>query len=269
MYAGMTAFLGGTPVAYPLRPENGFRLDPDDLASRVTPRTHVLLMNSPHNPTGAVMGEDEIRAVAEVAEKHDLVVLSDEIYRRLTYGRDCPSIMSEPGLDRRTILASGLSKSMAMTGWRFGYGVFPGDMAKRIAPLLTHSFSCTAPFTQLAAAAALGSEEADREVARMREEFDRRRRVLVDGLNRLDGVSCHEPEGAFYAFPDVRGTGLDADRAADILLEEAAVATLPGDSFGRQGEGHLRLSYATSVDEIEEALDRIGKALAGSARSSS
>ncbi|HEY8477206.1 MAG TPA: pyridoxal phosphate-dependent aminotransferase, partial [Chloroflexota bacterium] len=255
IYASMANFVGARPVPLPLRESRAFRLDPDELASLVTPRTRLLILNSPHNPTGSVLTRDDLAAIAEVALKHDLMVLSDEIYSRILYEGEHHSIASFPGMAERTIILDGFSKTYAMTGWRLGYGIVPPPLVAPMVRLVVNSVSCTAPFTQLAGLAALEGPQHD--VERMVAEFARRRALMVDGLNAIPGIRCLPPQGAFYVFPNIQGLGLSSAEAADRLLEEAGVATLSGTAFGQHGEGYLRLSYANSRENLERALERI------------
>jgi aspartate/methionine/tyrosine aminotransferase len=239
-------------VPVPLLEERDFRLDVEDLARRLTPRTRMILLNSPCNPTGGVLEPEDLQIVAELADRHGLWVLSDEIYSRHVYeGRH----HSAWPLGRRTLLLDGFSKAYAMTGWRLGYGVLPGTLAAEVAHLLLHTQTCAPPIVQRAGLAAL--EGPDEPVQEMVAELRRRRDLFVSGLNRLPGFVCRLPRGAFYAFPNVRGTGLDSRDLARRLLEEAGVATLSGDAFGPGGEGYLRLSYANSRTNLEIALRRI------------
>ncbi len=252
MYASIAAATGAVPVPLPLREQNGFRLDPAELRSLVSPRTRVLVLNSPHNPCGSVLTGAELEQVAEIALSHDLVVLSDEIYSSLGYDGACPSVLSIVGMPQRTVLLDGWSKTFAMTGWRLGYGVFPTWLVEPVTRLLVNSVSCVPEFTQRAGMAALdGPWDA---VTEMREEYRQRRDLVVDGLNAIDGVSCVRPAGAFYAFPNVSRLGLTSAELADDLLVRAGVACLPGTAFGAHGEGYLRLSYAASRAELEAAL---------------
>ena len=255
MYASITAATGATPVALPLREENGFRLDPDELRRLVTPRARVLVLNSPHNPCGSVLTADEVEQVAQIALEHDLVVLSDEIYSSLAYDGRCPSVLDVEGMAERTVLLDGWSKTFAMTGWRLGYGAFPADLVEPVTRLLVNSVSCVPEFVQRAGIAALvGPWDA---VDRMRGEYRERRDLVVERLNRIDGISCVQPSGAFYAFPNVSRLGRSSDALADDLLVSAGIACLPGTAFGAHGEGFLRLSYATSRQHLEEALDAL------------
>ena len=253
MYASIAAFAGATPVPVPLREENGFVIDPEELASLVTPRTKLLILNSPHNPCGSASTPEQLEAIAEIAIRHDLVVLSDEVYWALRYDGDHHSVLDIDGMAERTILLDGWSKTFAMTGWRLGFGVFPQPLVEPITRLVINSVSCTSAFSQHAAIAALEGPWDD--VDTMLDAFRERREVIVSGLNAVPGVSCVEPGGAFYAFPNITELGMSAATLADRLLEEAGVACLPGTSFGAYGEGHLRFSYANSVENIRRALD--------------
>jgi aspartate aminotransferase len=253
MYASIAAFAGATPVPVPLREENGFVIDPEELASLVTPRTKLLILNSPHNPCGSASTPEQLEAIAEIAIRHDLVVLSDEVYWALRYDGDHHSVLDIDGMAERTILLDGWSKTFAMTGWRLGFGVFPQPLVEPITRLVINSVSCTSAFSQHAAIAALEGPWDD--VDTMLAAFRERREVIVSGLNAVPGVSCVEPGGAFYAFPNITELGMSAATLADRLLEEAGVACLPGTSFGAYGEGHLRFSYANSVENIKRALE--------------
>jgi aspartate aminotransferase len=255
MYASIAAFTGATPVPLPLREENDFRVDVDELAGLVTERTRLLVLNSPHNPCGSVLTEQDVAGIARIAIEHDLVVLTDEVYSSLSYDGPCPSVLDVDGMAERTILLDGWSKTFAMTGWRLGYGVFPPELVEPVTRLVVNSVSCVPAFCQYAAIAALeGSWDG---VRLMREEFRARRQVVVDGLNAIEGITCRPPGGAFYAFPNVSALGQPSARLADALLQHAGVACLPGTAFGEAGEGFLRLSYATSVDNLRAALTRI------------
>jgi aspartate/methionine/tyrosine aminotransferase len=259
IYESMIRFVGARPVPLRLRMENEFRVDVEELARLITPRTRMLILNSPANPTGGVLTREDLAAIAELCLKHDLVVLSDEIYSRILYEGEHISIASFPGMLERTIILDGFSKTYAMTGWRLGYGVMPEPLAEAVTRLMINSNSCTAAFTQIAGIAALTGpqDEVDRMVAAFRE----RREVMVEGLNRLPGFRCLKPKGAFYAFPNIEGTGMSSRELAHYLLEEAGVAVLSGTAFGEYGEGFLRLSFANSIENIQKALERIEKAL--------
>ena len=262
IYESMVNFVGGRPVFVPLRQENGFRFDLDEFEAGLSERTRLVILNSPANPTGGVLTADDIAGLAGILrDRPDVHVLSDEIYSRLLYTGDFASIASEEGLgpDGRTIILDGFSKTYAMTGWRLGYGVMPESLAEEVAKLQVNSNSCTSAATQYAGLAALrGPQDA---VENMLTEFKARRDLIVDGLGELPGVDCITPQGAFYAFPRITESGYSADKLADLLLEEAGVACLSGTAFGRHGEGHLRLSYANSRENIALALDRMGDIL--------
>src|SRR6266700_5804687 len=256
-YASQVNFIGAVPKAVTLREESGFRMDLDELASLVTPRTRMLIINTPQNPTGGVLTDEDVDFVCELAEKHDLLVVSDEIYSQLVYGFQHVSPLSRPGMRERTVLMDGLSKSYAMTGWRLGYAVGPRALAAKLDTLMINSSSCAAAFTQIAAIEALGSPESDHAVNRMVKVFQHRRDLIVDGLNEIDGVRCARPQGAFYAFPNIEGTGFGERDLADRLLTEAGVAVLPGTAFGGAGKGYIRIAYTQSEDELTRGLDRI------------
>jgi aspartate/methionine/tyrosine aminotransferase len=255
----MIDYSGAQAVPIPLREENDFRLDVDELASLMSDRTKLLIINSPANPTGGVLERADIEAIAELAVKHDVIVLSDEIYSELLYEGEHISIATMPGMAERTIILDGFSKTYAMTGWRLGYGLFPGDLAASISKLMVNSVSCTSMAVQRAGLEALTGPQD--KVAEFREAFRRRRDLIVNGLNGIDGISCLLPKGAFYAFPNITGTGRTSREFADLLLDEHGVAGLAGTSFGAAGEGYLRLSYATSEANIEKALGRIAEAV--------
>jgi len=255
MYESIAAFAGATPVPVPLREEHGFRMDPGELASLVTDRTRLVILNSPHNPCGSALTRADVEAIAQVALERDLLVLSDEVYWAISYGGSHASVLDVDGMAERTILLDGWSKTFAMTGWRLGFGVFPPALVEPVSRLIINSVSCTSAFSQFAAVAAL--EGPWDPVTAMVEEFGRRRDVIVAGLNDVPGVRCVEPGGAFYVFPNVRDLGLPAGEVAELLLERAGVACLPGTAFGAHGEGYLRFSYAASVADIRRALDAV------------
>ena len=262
IYESMVEFAGGRAVFVPLRQENGFRFDVDEFRAGLGERTKLVILNSPANPTGGVLTAEDIAGLAEVLrERPDVYVLSDEIYSRLLYTGSFASIASEPelGPDDRTIILDGFSKTYAMTGWRLGYGVMPEPLAEQVTKLQVNSNSCTSAATQHAGLEALTGPQDS--VGEMLAEFRSRRDLIVGGLNDLPGVECVTPQGAFYAFPRITGTGRTADELADLLLDEAGVACLSGTAFGRHGEGHLRLSYANSRENIARALDRMGEVL--------
>jgi aspartate/methionine/tyrosine aminotransferase len=260
IYGSMIDYSGATAVPIPLREENGFRLDVDELASLMSDRTKLLIINSPANPTGGVLERADLEAIAELAVKHDVTVLSDEIYAELLYEGEHISIATMPGMADRTIILDGFSKTYAMTGWRLGYGIFPNELVGPITKLMVNSVSCTSMAVQRAGLEALtGPQDA---VAEFREAFRARRDLIVDGLNAIDGISCLKPKGAFYAFPNITGTGRSSREFADLLLNEHGVAALAGTSFGAAGEGYLRLSYANSEENLKKALDRVADAVA-------
>jgi aspartate/methionine/tyrosine aminotransferase len=263
IYESMLDFVGARRVPLVLRAEDGFRVDVDELERLVTPRTRLLILNSPGNPTGAAVDPADLPRIAEICRRHDVTVLSDEIYSRILFEGRHASIATVDGMRERTILLDGFSKTYAMTGWRLGYGVMPKACAARFSQLMVNSASCTANFVQRAGIAALrGPQDA---VTRMVEEFRRRRDVIVSGLNAIPGFECTTPDGAFYAFPSIAGTGLRSQELADRLLAEAGVACLSGTCFGEHGEGFLRFSFANGVENILDALERIRGVLAAGA----
>ena len=257
IYESLVSWIGGKPVPVPIRQSNDFRLDPDELASLVTPRTTMIVLNSPANPTGGVLTRADLEKIAEVAQAHDLVVLADEIYGRILYEGEHVSIASLPGMAERTIVLDGFSKTYAMTGWRLGYAIVPEWLSFAFGRLLINSVSNVSNFSQYGAVEALrGPQDA---VDAMVREFRARRDLVVDGLNTIPGISCLRPSGAFYVFPEVSGTGLTGADLAHRLLYEAGVSTLAGTAFGGVGTNHIRLSYATSQANIRTAIDRIGQ----------
>ena len=260
MYSSIAAFADARPVPVPLREANRFRMDPDELASLVTDRTRLVILNSPHNPCGSGLTQDDVEAIARVAMERDLVVLSDEVYWAIRYGGGHPSVLEVDGMAERTVLLDGWSKTFAMTGWRLGFGVLPAPLVEPVTRLVVNSVSCTAAFSQHAAVAALEGPWAP--VAAMVASLRERRDLVVAGLNAIEGISCQEPAGAFYAFPRVADLGLPAADLADRLLADAGVALLPGTAFGAHGEGFLRLSYATAADHLRQAMARIERVAA-------
>jgi aspartate/methionine/tyrosine aminotransferase len=256
IYASAAELAGGKAIGIPLREKNDFRLDIEELKAKITPRTRVLVINSPQNPTGGVLSTRDLEQIAELAMRHDFYVLSDEVYGQITYDGHHASIMTVPGMLERTIYSDGLSKAYAMCGWRLGFAVAPQPLAQKFETLMINSSSCAAAFTQMAAIEAL-SPRSDASVEAMVAEFKRRRDVVVDRLNELPGIRCHKPLGAFYVFPNITGTGRNERELADQLLYEGGVAVLAGTSFGEAGKGYLRLSYANSVDQIEEGVKRM------------
>ena len=255
IYESMIEFTGGKPIPLRLREEREFGFDAQDLADRLTDRTKLIILNSPHNPTGGVLDETQVREIGRIIADRDVMVLSDEIYSRLIFEGKHFSLMSIPEFRSRTILLDGFSKTYAMTGWRLGYGIMRPELAAQVSRLMTNSNSCTASFTQIAGVEALNGDQSS--VDRMLAEFRRRREVMVNGLNRIKGFRCLTPHGAFYVFPNIEGTGWTSKKLADALLEEAGVACLAGTSFGSFGEGYIRFSIANSIENIEKALDRV------------
>jgi len=255
IYESMIRYIGGTPVPVRLLEERDFVLDVAQLCDRVGPRTRLIILNHPHNPTGGIIPESGLRAIAEAAARHNVPVLSDEIYSRILYDAPHRSIASMPGMESLAIVLDGFSKTYAMTGWRLGYGIMPAPMAQVVAKLQTNATSCTATFSQLAGVQALRGDQSP--VDAMVAEFRRRRDAIVDGLRAIPGFHCARPSGAFYVFPNIARTGYSSRALADKLLDEAGVACLSGTAFGEFGEGHLRFSYANSMENIEEALRRI------------
>ncbi|MFO1539301.1 MAG: pyridoxal phosphate-dependent aminotransferase [Chloroflexota bacterium] len=256
IYDSLTRFCGGVPVPIPLRAEDGFALDPDRVAAAIGPRTKMLVLNSPANPTGGVIGRAALERLAELAVAHGLLVLSDEIYARILYdGEEHVSIAALPGMAERTVILDGFSKTYAMTGWRLGYAVVPAWFAPHFGRLIINTISCVPTFVQHGAVAALRGPQD--EVDAMVAELAVRRDIVVDGLNAIPGFRCTRPTGAFYAFPDVSGTGLTGVEMAERLLMEAGVCVLSGAAFGAAAEGNIRISYATSRDALRSGLERI------------
>jgi aspartate/methionine/tyrosine aminotransferase len=255
IYESMINFIGAEAVPLQLSERRKFRFDIEELEQLISNRTRMIILNSPHNPTGGALTEGDLQRIAELAIEHDLVVLADEIYSDIIYQGDHHTILKFPGMIERTILLDGFSKTYAMTGWRLGYGLFPAPLIPHISRLIINSVSCTSTFSQKAAVAALTgpTDEVDAMVA----AFGRRRELIVGGLNQIAGLSCVWPEGAFYAFPNITGTGLDSRAYADLLMTEASVAVLPGTAFGAFGEGYIRISFANSEANLSEALRRI------------
>jgi aspartate aminotransferase len=259
MYESITTFSGATPVPIPLREENEFRMDPEELDELVTERTKLIILSSPENPCGSALTRKDCERIAEIALEHDITVLSDEVYWAIRYDGGHASVLDVEGMPERTILLDGWSKTFAMTGWRLGFGVFPDALVEPVTRLLINSVSCTAAFSQHAAVAAL--EGPWEPVEEMVAEFRRRRDVMVEGLNGLEGVTCVEPGGAFYCFPNVTGLGASSKVVERHFLEGAGVAGVSGTAFGRNGEGYLRLSYANSVENIRDALEAMEASL--------
>ena len=257
IYESMTRFAGAGAVPLPIRQENDFRADLGELESLITPRTRLLVINSPANPTGGLFTREDIERIAELALRHDLVVLADEIYGRIVYDGEHVSIASLDGMADRTIVLDGFSKTYAMTGWRLGYAVIPEALLPAYSRLIINSVSCTSAFSQVAAVEALTGPQDS--VDQMVREFLDRRDLIVEGLNAIPGISCRTPAGAFYVFPDISGTGLTGAELADRLLREAGVCVLSGTAFGHVGREHIRVSYANSQDNLREALSRIDR----------
>lgn len=259
IYESLIRFVGGIPVPLPLREENDFRVDVEELKSIITPKTKLLILNSPANPTGGVLTEKDVDDIAELVIGKNIYVLSDEIYDRIIHEGSTKSIAAIPEMKDWTIVLDGFSKAYAMTGWRLGYGIMNRTLAQKVTDLIINTSSCTAHFTQIAGIEALtGPQDA---VDSMKAEFFKRRKVIVDGLNRIKGFNCKNSPGAFYAFPNIKDTGMTSKELSEYLLNEAGVAVLSGSSFGSYGEGYLRFSYATSVEKISLALERIDDAM--------
>jgi len=259
IYESVINFVGGVPVPIPLREESGFQFDLDLFEKRVSPKTKLIILNSPQNPTGGVLDPSQLQRIAAIAADRRIPILTDEVYRHFMYDGEFVSVLGMPGLDDLTVLLDGFSKSYAMTGWRLGYGVMPLPLAEQVTKLMVNSNSCTASFVQYGGVAALQSDQSP--VAAMVAEFKRRRDIVVEGLNSLPGVSCITPRGAFYAFPNITGTGRKASEVAEALLN-GGVAVLSGTAFGEYGEGYLRLSYANSEANLREAIERMRPVLA-------
>jgi len=263
IYESMIRFVDGVPVPMRLHESRGFNIDVDEVAGQVTPRTKLMVVNSPNNPCGSVMERADLEALAGLAREHDVTVLSDEIYSRFLYEGTHHSITAFPGMRERTIILDGFSKTYAMTGWRVGFGVMPLELVEPISRLVTNSVSCTASATQMAVMEAMDGPQEEPE--RMVAEFKKRREIIVDGLNAIPGIRCATPNGAFYVFPNIEDTGMTSRSLADGLLEEAGVACLAGESFGEFGKGYLRFSFANSAENIRKALERIEKYLSSRA----
>ena len=260
IYESMAAFVGGRPVAAPLREANDFRMDVDEVASLVTDRTRLIVINSPHNPTGSILTDTDVKRIAEIAVERDIVVLADEIYGRLQYEGAPLSIATLPGMAERTITLDGFSKTYAMTGWRLGYGIVPDWLVPAFSRLVINSVSCTNAFAQFGAVEALTGSQAEADAYRA--EFIARRSLMIDGLNAIPGITCAMPHGAFYAFPNVSSFGRSSAEVADHLLYDAGVCGLAGTAFGTHGEGYLRFSYANSRENLSLALERVAGSLA-------
>ena len=256
IYESMINFVDAKPVPMPLKEENDFRIDNEDTAQKITKKTKMIILNSPENPTGGVLGKDNLETVADrIKGRDDVFVLSDEVYSQMPYEGKHLSIASLPNMKDKTILLDGFSKTYAMTGWRLGYGAMRKDLAQKVTQLMINSNSCTSAFTQMAGVEALRGPQT--ESKKMVEEFRRRREVIVSGLNKIKGITCKKPRGAFYVFPNVKSFGMESKKLSDIILQKAGVAVLSGTAFGAYGEGYLRLSFANSVENIQKAIKRI------------
>ena len=264
-YRSIVTYVGAVPISVPLLERKNFRLELDALEAAITPKTRAIVINSPHNPTGGILTPEDIKGIAGISRRHDVLVISDEIYNRHCYDAEFASYFGLAGMPDQTILIDGFSKAWAMTGWRLGFGVFPKYIADAVGALMLNTVSCTATFVQDAGIAALTGD--DEPVQAMRDEFLRRRNMLVEGLNQIPGVSCKLPGGAFYVFPNVSAIDTDDIRLANHLLNEGNVAVLGGSTFGPNGKGFIRMSYANSEQNLSEALHRMRKALASYRRS--
>lgn len=258
-YGSVTSYLGAKCVRVPLLEKNDFRMNPDDIKDKISNKTKLIIVNSPQNPTGSVMTKSELEEIAELAEEHDIFVVSDEIYSKMTYETEHHTPTARDGAKERTVLLDGFSKYFAMTGWRLGYMVAPKQMVERIKDFLVSAISCTAVFTQWAGLEALTGDQSfiDEMMARFKEKRDR----IVGGLNSIPGFSCRVPKGAFYTFPNIKKTGMNSQECADHLLYKSGVAALPGTAFGPYGEGYLRFSYATTLENIDAAIEKIKTSL--------
>ncbi len=255
-YPSCIVLAHGIPVTIPTRPDNDFKLEPEQIEASITPKTKALLFGYPANPTGTELTREEYADIARVVEKHDLLVISDEIYSRQTYGVKHTCFPTLPGMKERTVLLDGFSKAYAMTGWRLGYAAGPTDIMAAVSKVHQHTMLSPSSMAQMAALEALNNGEDD--VQRMLAEYERRREVIIRGLNEI-GLKCHEPKGAFYAFPSIKLTGMTSDEFTENLLKEEKIIVMPGSLFGRLGEGHVRCCYATSLSDIEEALRRMAR----------
>ncbi|MEM2876314.1 MAG: pyridoxal phosphate-dependent aminotransferase [Candidatus Bathyarchaeia archaeon] len=262
IYESVINFVDGKPVPLPLKEENDFKIDPEDVVEKLTDKTKMIILNSPHNPTGSVLEREDLETIADaIKDKDDLIILSDEVYCKIIYEAKHMSIASIPGMKEKTIILDGFSKTYAMTGWRMGYGVMRKDLAEKITQLMVNSNSCTCAFIQMAGIEALKGPQDS--VRLMVDEFKKRRDLIVSGLNKIYGISCRKPRGAFYVFPSVKGLGMDCRKLSDLLLRRAGVAALPGTAFGTYGEGYIRFSYANSIENLKKAIEKISEALEG------
>jgi len=254
-YGSVSSFLGAKGILIPLIEENEFRMNPDDIENRITEKTKLIIVNSPQNPTGSVMTKKELDEIAELAEEHDIFIISDEIYSKMTYESKHHTATLRDHAKERTVLLDGFSKYFAMTGWRLGFIVAPINMVKRLQDFLVSAVSCTAAFTQWAGVEALTGDQSF--ISEMMKRFKEKRDRIVGGLNSINGFSCLSPKGAFYAFPNIKKTNMNSQECADHLLYKAGVATLPGTAFGPYGEGYLRFSYANTLENIDLAIEKI------------
>ena len=259
IYESMINFIGAKAIPIMLREEMDFSFDVNELSDLISDKTRMIILNSPQNPTGGVIPKEDLEAIATLVADRDIIVLTDEVYSRMVYDGEHNSILSLDGMKEKTILIEGFSKTYAMTGWRLGYGVMPENIADMVTKFMVNCNSCTASFTQRAGIQALNGSQEDS--INMVEAFRKRREVIVNGLNEISGISCKMPKGAFYVFPNIKETGLSSQEAEDKFLNEAGVASLKGTSFGANGEGYVRLSYANSTENIKEALNRIAGVL--------
>lgn len=259
IYESVINFVGAKSVPYQLREEREFSFDIDEFLSLITDKTKLIILNSPQNPTGGILTKQDLEAVAKIAIEKDIYILSDEIYINIIYEGVHQTIAAIPGMQERTIILDGFSKTYAMTGWRLGYGAMPEDLAQKVTQLQINSNSCTCTFSQFGAKEAVTGPQD--KVKQMVAEFKKRRDVIVDGLNQIDGISCLRPHGAFYVFPNIKELGVDGKKFQSFLLENYGVAALSGTAFGKYGAGYLRFSYANSVNNIKKALDRIDQAV--------
>ncbi len=259
IYESVIDFVGAKSVPYPLREEREFSFNLDEFMSLITDKTRMIILNTPQNPTGGILTEEDLKDVAKVAQEKDIYILSDEVYLNIIYEGTHHSIASIPGMQERTIILDGFSKTYAMTGWRLGYGAMTEDLAEKVVQLQINSNSCTTTFSQYAGIVAITGPQD--EVYKMVAEFKKRRDVIVDGLNAIDGINCIRPHGAFYVFPNIKQLGIDGKKFADSLLEKFGVAALSGTAFGEYGKGYLRFSYANSIENIQRALDRVDQTI--------
>jgi len=257
-YGSVVSMVGAKPVPVSLSEKNSFRMNPSDVEACITKKTKLIIINSPHNPTGSVMTEHELSEIYDLARRNDLFIISDEVYSKMIYpGILHKSITENDRALERTVLLDGWSKCYAMTGWRLGYVVGPVSLIDRLRDFLVSAVSCTAAFTQWAGVAALKGDQSF--IREMMDRFEQKRRHITEGLNRIKGFSCQIPYGAFYAFPSIQGTGMSSKDCSEFILEKAGIATVPGTAFGEAGEGYLRFSYATSIEIIDEAMERLRK----------